>query len=278
MKRLLAVVFLLPFFLMTPVFGQDAKQPSKEDVILKKLEELQKSIDGINSIRKDVEKSKTDISDLQTEVKKLKADLAATKAVTVPKYDDSDIRREIDDLRREIEALRLKLNTQYPLKEKTTLKPPRVEVTREPYYPSKRYDDDDYYDRVKTTKVSYYNPPEVQYGKVRFVNTYHQSYTVTVNGERYTAKAGDTLVVDYVMPGEFTYQVIGVTDLRRRTLAAKETFTVTIHPQPQPQSYGGSSYYSGGGSYYPSYQSYCQPVYYTPPACYTPPVVYAGCR
>ncbi len=220
MKKLLALLVL--FVLSVPAFAQDdsKKQPTKEDIILKKLDDLQKSLDSIKDLRKDVEKNAKDIKELNKTLSDLRADIDALKKANAAKSE-----------------------------EPTKLKPPpHVEVTRTPYKRDRRdYDDDDDVVIMKRTsdKKSYNNPAEVQYGKVRIVNTYPTtSYSVTVNGERYTVRGGETKIVDYVMPGEFSYQIHGVTEVRKRTLSPNETFTVTIFPQQDKRSYTPSrSYY-----------------------------------
>jgi len=272
MKKLLVVALLLPF-LLTPAFAQDGDKPTQKDIILQKLEDLQKSIDGINnSLRKDVEKNKVDIKQLQVEVHNLKSEVAELKATAATKRreENAELRRQVDQLKKTVEAMRA--SSDRVDKALESRKPtPRVDVRREPL--------------DRSTFTTRYNPPEFQYAKVKLVNTYHLAYTCTVNGEKYTVKEGDTVVVDYIMPGEFTYQIIGLTDVRRRTITAKETFVVNIHPQtqaltpkayesiaPAPRTYESTDYHSWS---YPSQVRYT----YTPQVryTYTPFVMYRDC-
>lgn len=145
-------MILLSFTL--PVCAQ-----SKEDTILKKLDDLQKTLNVINDdIQKKIEKNSNDIKELFDIVREIK--LNNSKKV-VPKVDAY----------------------------KSTLK-----------------------------------------GRVKFVNTYHMGYVVMVNQTSYFVRSGGTITVENITPGDFSYQVIGVTPKRLRTLLPDETFTVTIHP------------------------------------------------
>lgn len=206
-KKMWCLVMILPLFCATLATAQDDKKETKEDIILKRLAELQKTLDGIEKdLRKDVEKNKEDIKEMKKTLEAIMKDLDALKKgnsnsngnngklktfkveetrvkKTVPKYDDDD-----DDT--------------------ITLKPPPKVTVR-------------------------YNPSEVQYGKVRIVNTYHLDQTVVVNGDRYTVRSGESYTVDYICAGEFTYRVIGIHSYdQRRTLIANEVFTVRIFPKP----------------------------------------------
>lgn len=274
MKRLFASLVLIPF-LLVPAVAQEPK--NNNEIILKKLEDLQKSIDNINSsLRKDVDKNKDELSSLQEQVKTLKTEITTMKAAQLAAKKNPDL----DDIRDEIKALRQKLDTMTSsYKDTKALKPPRVEVYR---YPSSyNYDKygGSYYD-VKDTKpaVQYYNnPPEVQYGKVKFVNNYNQTFTCDVNGAKKVVAPWETITFDYIMPGTFTYQVNGVTGVVSRTLSPKETFTVTIHPQPQYNSQSSSSYvYQPRSTTY--YPSYTYPTYsYYPATSYYPSYTYNPC-
>lgn len=75
------------------------------------------------------------------------------------------------------------------------------------------------------------SPPTGSSGaRVRLINRYMEQQTVLVNGRSYGLAPGETRTVD-VAPGEFVYEVRGVTEPRPRTVQASEMFTIDIHPQ-----------------------------------------------
>lgn len=68
-------------------------------------------------------------------------------------------------------------------------------------------------------------------GRVRLVNTFPDLMTIIVNERAYRLPPGDTRLTDPLPAGTFTYMVLGVQPEQTRTLAANETFTITIHPR-----------------------------------------------
>jgi hypothetical protein len=68
-------------------------------------------------------------------------------------------------------------------------------------------------------------------GRVQLVNGYTEVMTILVNNQSYMVMPGETRIISPVPTGTFTYQVLGVQpQLQTRTLAANETFTITIQP------------------------------------------------
>lgn len=67
-------------------------------------------------------------------------------------------------------------------------------------------------------------------GRLRLVNSYFEPMTVIVNGRPYTVAPGGDQLTDPLPAGAFTYEVLAVQPPRTRTLAANETFVVTIYP------------------------------------------------
>jgi hypothetical protein len=92
--------------------------------------------------------------------------------------------------------------------------------------------------RQDLDRKSYYVPPSngtaatrTNMGRVRLINTYYEPVTVLLNGRSYAIEPGETRFSDAMVPGTFTYEVLGIQPALTRTLAANETFTVTVHPQ-----------------------------------------------
>jgi hypothetical protein len=63
------------------------------------------------------------------------------------------------------------------------------------------------------------------------VNRSWEPVTVAVNGRTYQLAPGESRPAEPVQAGTFTYQVLGLQPHpQQRTLAARETFTVTVNP------------------------------------------------
>ena len=75
------------------------------------------------------------------------------------------------------------------------------------------------------------NSPSAATGRIRLVNTFLDPMTIVVNGRAYQVAPGDTRLVEAVPAGTFNYEVLGVQPRVDRTLAANETFTITVHPR-----------------------------------------------
>jgi hypothetical protein len=68
-------------------------------------------------------------------------------------------------------------------------------------------------------------------GRVQLINAYPDPMTVILNGRAYELLPNETRNVT-VPAGNFTYQVMRVhPDLQPRTLAANQTYTITVHPR-----------------------------------------------
>jgi hypothetical protein len=68
-------------------------------------------------------------------------------------------------------------------------------------------------------------------GRVRLVNTFPQAMTIRVNNTVYDVLPGQERYTEPITAGSFTYEVLGVSAAAARTLAAGETFTVTVYPR-----------------------------------------------
>jgi hypothetical protein len=68
-------------------------------------------------------------------------------------------------------------------------------------------------------------------GRIRLVNTFPQTMSIRVNNTSYDVLPGQEKYTEPVPTGNFTYEVLGVSAPVVRTLAAGETFTVTVYPR-----------------------------------------------
>jgi hypothetical protein len=69
-------------------------------------------------------------------------------------------------------------------------------------------------------------------GRVEMINTYSQPVSVVLNNRRsYFLAPGERRLSDPIPAGPFTYEVLGVTPVVTRTVAADKTFTIWVHPQ-----------------------------------------------
>lgn len=77
------------------------------------------------------------------------------------------------------------------------------------------------------------NPPDAtQYAKIKIINDYPTEQTVIVNKETYKVESGQTKIIDLVMPGTFTFKVVGIQDTEQtRTINPNQVYTITIYPQ-----------------------------------------------
>jgi predicted RNase H-like nuclease (RuvC/YqgF family) len=220
MKKLVAILSLLLF-----TTNGVAQEKSKEDIILQKLEDLQKTLDTINT------NYKNDVSNLKIEI--------------------GSIKSEIDTLRSELTTLKSDFSAKKP-------KPSIFEdegngiyridgkfVTKEEFF---RKLDGKQPPIIPHLEGKSKNPPEVRYGKVKIINTYHTTQTVDVNYGTYTVKPGETVTVDCIMPGTVTYKVHGIhSTFKTRKLDPDETFTMSIYPGPATYQQN----YTPNYSYYP---------------------------
>jgi hypothetical protein len=68
-------------------------------------------------------------------------------------------------------------------------------------------------------------------GRIRLINSYFMPETVRVNDRTFLLQPNEERMLEGVPTGTFTYEVIGVTDPRVRTLAASDVFTINVHPR-----------------------------------------------
>jgi hypothetical protein len=73
--------------------------------------------------------------------------------------------------------------------------------------------------------------PVAATGRVEMVNTFPESVTIVVNRLTYTLVPGDKRLSEPVPAGTFTYEVLGITPPRTRTIGANQVFTVSVYPQ-----------------------------------------------
>jgi hypothetical protein len=80
------------------------------------------------------------------------------------------------------------------------------------------------------TRIAAKMSPPVGLAHVRLSNTYFDPMRIVVNGKAYDVAPGETKYAEAIPAGNFTYEVLGVQAPVTRTLAANETFTVSVHP------------------------------------------------
>jgi archaellum component FlaC len=80
------------------------------------------------------------------------------------------------------------------------------------------------------TQISSFQSAAPAVSHVRLANTYVDTVRIVVNGKPYDVAPGSTMLADAVPAGNFTYEVIGVQAPQTRTIAANETFTISVHP------------------------------------------------
>jgi hypothetical protein len=190
----------------------------KDDPILKKLDSLQKTLDSINaSFRKELDTTKSELKALREEISTLKSELEAARKGPL-----ENSKKGPPDIFEDDGSGAYRINGKIV---------PRDEYFRKlkslpPIIPFPLPQD------KKPIKVVS-NPPEQNYAKIKIINTYSTIQTIDVNYETYKVNPGETLMVDYIMPGEFCYKVHGIhKTLQTRKISPHEVFTVTIYPEP----------------------------------------------
>jgi TolA-binding protein len=81
------------------------------------------------------------------------------------------------------------------------------------------------------TRISGFAPAAPSTGRIRIRNTFPEPVTVVVSGTPYELMPGDTRMLDAQPAGNFTYEVPGIQPSKTVTLAANETFTITVYPR-----------------------------------------------
>lgn len=146
--------------------------------------------------------------------------------------DFQNIKRDMDGIRKELESAKsdrvtTDLNVTHAQQDINQLKEQLAQLRR---------DMDDLRRRAAAapSTISGYAgaaAPALPTTRVRLVNTYFEPMTVMVNNRTYMLAPGEARMTDPVPAGTFSYEVLGVTEPRTRTLAATDTFTITVHPQ-----------------------------------------------
>lgn len=192
--KLLGLDLILVGALATPLAAGQRDGPqdeaNKEALVLKEVRDLKTSIDALTKAIKSLQESSTTTG---VQLQKTQEDINGLKRQVAQLQQE-----EMDGLRRQIAQL---------LKDVDDL-------------------------RVKTARTSAYQPqpPATPTGRVRIVNIFTVPATVIVNTRAYAVNPGTVVMSDPVPAGFFNYEVVGVQAMVSRTLAANETFTITIHP------------------------------------------------
>jgi hypothetical protein len=82
-------------------------------------------------------------------------------------------------------------------------------------------------------RIAAFSPvePVAATGHVEMVNTFPEAVTIVVNRLSYTLVPGEKRQSEPVPAGTFTYEVLGITPPRTRTIGANQVFTVSVYPQ-----------------------------------------------
>jgi hypothetical protein len=73
--------------------------------------------------------------------------------------------------------------------------------------------------------------PGLSMARVELANTYSTEVAVVVNGRTYHLLPGERRLTDPIPAGTFTYEVLGVTPMNTRTVAANQIYSIHVHPQ-----------------------------------------------
>jgi cell division protein ZapA (FtsZ GTPase activity inhibitor) len=136
-----------------------------------------------------------ELQGLKKDLKDLREDLTYHKAVTIPSME-----QEIRDLQQQV----VKLNQELA--------------------------------RLRTSaagRTSFYAGPgpNVPTGIIKLHNAYVEPVTITINNQPYNIPAGSDLSLNNQPAGEFVYEVVGIQQPVRRTLAANKTFDINVFPR-----------------------------------------------
>jgi hypothetical protein len=148
----------------------------------------------------EIQKQLNNLQSSLTEIKKALEDVKAERTLSA-----QNIQRQIEDLNRAVNQLRSD-----------------VETLR--HRPSES-------NRIATSPPS---DTGVNAGSARIdlINTYSQPVSIVINNRRsYVLAPGEHRLSDPIPAGVFTYEVLGVTPLSTRTVAADKVFTLWVHPQ-----------------------------------------------
>jgi hypothetical protein len=80
-------------------------------------------------------------------------------------------------------------------------------------------------------RTAFSSPGLTGMGTIKLVSTYMEPVSVTINDRVYEVPPGQTVLLNREPAGRFTYEVPISGRKATRTLAANETFTITLYPQ-----------------------------------------------
>jgi hypothetical protein len=172
--------------------------------------------DRIEALHKDLNKK---IADLQADVAALKAQAARLEAQQGAVIDTWEARNTIDRLQNEVTRLRDQIAAADRGSSSTSnLGPQGNGYNRMPE------------GRRDSKKIDLPSEPlRAGRGYLRIVNDSAFAHEVVVNGRSFIVPGLNTADLP-VAPGEFSYQVVGRTALRQRTVPAGMVFTANIEP------------------------------------------------
>jgi Skp family chaperone for outer membrane proteins len=179
-----------------PASGSDAPpKPPDTASILKEIQELKKTLSAMDT--KVASSFRAMQEEADKRLKKLEDDgVAAGLRLEKTQADIEDMKKQLLQLRQDLDVVR---------------------------------------NRAGSSRESGYTPPAnaptAATGRVRLVNTFLDPMTIIVNGVRYQLAPGETRLTEPVPAGTFNYEVLGVQPRLDRTLAANETFTITVYPR-----------------------------------------------
>jgi hypothetical protein len=193
-KMLGLKTLLAALFAATPGLGSSTSGPPSDT---EKLEEIQKQLNELKNSLAEVKKSLTGLGILDERIKDVRTD--SNVAVQKIQSQISDLNNQLIQLRSDLENLR----NRPPSSTRIAASPPL--------------------DTAVTTGTA----------RIEVMNTYSQPVSVVINNRRsYLLQPGERRLSDPVPAGSFSYEVLGITPMVTRTVAADKIFTVWVHPQP----------------------------------------------
>jgi hypothetical protein len=173
-----------------PAQNSDTPKTTDTSALVKQLEELKKSLDGLSTKVTSLE------SRVDKDLKELQGKLPLTDVnVAQAQKDVNELKTRLGQLERDLELLKNR---------------PPSQVSAG-YAPSGQM--------------------AAATGRVRLVNTFFQPVAVVVNGREFIVAPNETRTADSIPAGVFTYEVRGVQPQLSRSLAANETFTISVYPR-----------------------------------------------
>jgi hypothetical protein len=159
-----------------------------------KLDEIQKQLNELKKSVSTIQKSLELLQAMGTDLRNLRTE--SRQGVENAEKQIGDLKRELGTLRDELDKLGTRMNT--------------------------------------TTRIAASPPtePPVATGRVEMTNTFSDEVTVAVNHRTYRLVPGERRMSDPIPAGTFTYEVLGITPPRTRTLTANQVFTVNVYTLP----------------------------------------------